>query len=180
MINTILIGTLSASAPLILWLIKFFGTKLTDMLADFLKKKTNNDYIANVIRRIDDTALRIVKSVYQEYVAGLKKQKASLNKDERETALDMALEKLKSYLGPKGLEEIGDVFGFDIKALIRRRMARRGGWRRRSRSSHHQHQHRVGGDQPAGDGEPGVVSKFRHGGSPRRASSRSCRFLARS
>ncbi len=102
-----------AVGPLCLWLLKYFGQKATDLIGNYVEQKTHNETIASAIKRVDDAALRIVKSVYMTYVDNIKMaQGRSLTQDERVKAKDMALDKLQSYLGSAGLSELTQIFGF--------------------------------------------------------------------
>jgi hypothetical protein len=113
MTATILHSVLVALAPLALWLLKHFGQKLTGMLADYLNRKTGNEILGNLIKRIDDSAMRVVKSVYMTYVEAIKKEgDGVLSPEQQLRAKKMALDKLKSYLGPTGLEELSKIFNF--------------------------------------------------------------------
>lgn len=109
-INTFLISL----APLFLWLFKRIAQNLSDKLGAFVEQKSKSQYWADTIKRVDDAAYRIVKSVYMTYVKTIKKQKGrSLNEDEKQRAKKMALAKLKSYLGAAGIKEIATIFAFD-------------------------------------------------------------------
>lgn len=108
LINTLIL----ALGPIGLWLIKHFGEKATDSFGNYLEAKTENNYLGEFIKRIDDSALRVVKSVYMSYVENIKKTEGrSLTPEEQEQAKSAALEKLKSYLGAAGLQEISTLLG---------------------------------------------------------------------
>lgn len=112
MFMTILNGILIALGPLMLWLLKIACQKLSDKLGNYVQQKTNNEQLGAFIKRIDDTALRIVKSVYMTYIAALKKEGGQLTPEEQQKAKQLAVNKLKSYLGAQGLEELANIFGY--------------------------------------------------------------------
>ena len=117
MMNTALLGLLG---PLFLWVFKKAAGKITDIIGNFLEKKTQSQYVGDTIKRLDETAMRVVKSVYQSYVSGLKNErKGRLTADEKNNAMNLALAKLKSYLGPKGLEEVKKIFNLKDGAIDR-------------------------------------------------------------
>lgn len=105
-------GFLIALGPLFLWLLKIGTQKLTDKLANYVQQKTNNEQLGDFIKRIDDTALRIVKSVYMSYVEAIKKSGSQLTAEDQQKAKQLAVEKLKSYLGAPGIEELANIFGY--------------------------------------------------------------------
>lgn len=109
---TILNGFLIALGPLFLWLLKIAAQKLTDKLGDYVQQKTSNEQLGGFIKRVDDTALRVVKSVYMSYVDAIKKQGGQLTPEEQQKAKQLAVEKLKSYLGAPGIEELANIFGY--------------------------------------------------------------------
>jgi hypothetical protein len=97
------------------WVIMTFGaailSALTGILAkafQFLAEKVKIQKISSIIGRIDDLAIRVVGDVHQTYVKSIKASNADgkLTEEEKELAKKMALDKLKSYLGPKGLGEL--------------------------------------------------------------------------
>ena len=113
MATTIINGLLIALGPLFLWLLKWGLSKLTEVLADYTQKKTNNDTLVTFIKRVDDAAMRVVKSVYMTYVDAIKtKEGRALTEEEKQRAKDLALDKLKSYLGASGLDELATIFGY--------------------------------------------------------------------
>ncbi|MEI6806741.1 MAG: hypothetical protein WCK49_09600 [Myxococcaceae bacterium] len=109
---TILNGFLIALGPLFLWLLKIGTQKLTDKLGDYVQQKTSNEQLGAFIKRIDDTALRIVKSVYMTYIDAIKKQSGQLTPEEQQKAKQLAVDKLKSYLGASGIQELANIFGY--------------------------------------------------------------------
>jgi hypothetical protein len=111
--TTIFNGVLIALGPLLLWLLKWGMSKLTTILGDYVEKKTSNETIVTFIKRVDVAAMRVVKSVYMTYVEAIKTdQGRTLTEEERQRAKGLALDKLKSYLGPAGLEELATIFGY--------------------------------------------------------------------
>ncbi len=112
MFSTIANVILVASGPLVLWGIKYFGQKITNLLADYVQSKTQNESLVNIVKRTDEAAMRIVKSVYMTYVDAIKKNSGALTDEEKAHAKNLAIDKLKSYLGSAGLEELANIFGY--------------------------------------------------------------------
>jgi hypothetical protein len=113
MATTIFNGILIALGPLLLWLLKWGLSKLTGVLADYAEKKTSNETLVTFIKRVDDAAMRVVKSVYMTYVDAIKtKEGRALTEEEKQRAKNLALDKLKSYLGASGLDELATIFGY--------------------------------------------------------------------
>ena len=81
-------------------------------MGDYVQQKTSNEQLGNFIKRTDDAALRIVKSVYQSYIDGIKQKGGKLTPEEQQNAKNLAIDKLKPYLGAPGLEELSNIFGF--------------------------------------------------------------------
>ena len=112
---TLFNGLLVALGPLALWLLKHFSQKLTDMLSSYVQHKTNSEAAGTFIKRLDEAAMRIVKTVYMTYVEAIKKGSGGkLTDEEQRRAKSLALDKLKSYLGPAGLEELAQIFNFSM------------------------------------------------------------------
>ena len=112
MLTAIINTCLIALGPLFLWLLKIFAQKLTDKLSDYVQQKTNSEQLGTFIKRIDDVSFKIVKSVYMTYIEAIKKNGGALTPEERVQAKKLAMDKLKSYLGPAGLEELSNIFAF--------------------------------------------------------------------
>jgi len=105
--STFFTGLMVACGPIFLLLLKFFGTKLMDMLGNWLQVKTKSETFGHFVRRIDDVAFKVVKTVYNTYVQAIqKKEGRKLTAEEKKTAKELAVNKLKSYLGPTGLKEL--------------------------------------------------------------------------
>ena len=105
--STFFSGLLVACGPIFLLLLKFFGTKLMDMLGNWLEVKTKSESFGHFIKRIDDAAYKIVKTVYNTYIQAIqKKEGRKLTDAEKANAKKLAMDKLKSYLGPTGLKEL--------------------------------------------------------------------------
>lgn len=81
-------------------------------LGDYVTSRIHNESVAACVRRLDDLALRVVKDVYQSYVAPLKDGDA-WDTNSQMRAKESALRAMRSYLGPKGLQELEKVFGLD-------------------------------------------------------------------
>ena len=117
MMTTILNTVLIALGPLFLWLLKIVAQKLTDKLGDYVQQKTSSEQLGNFIKRVDDVSYKIVKSVYMTYVDAIKQNGGNLTDEEKSKAKQLALDKLKSYLGPAGLGELSNIFSFSQTEL---------------------------------------------------------------
>lgn len=86
-------------------------TTLTAVLAklfQYLSGKVKSGKVSDIIMRVDDLAIKVVSDVHQTYVKEIIKAKSDgvLTKDEQGTAKKKAIEALRLYLGPKGLNEL--------------------------------------------------------------------------
>jgi hypothetical protein len=72
----------------------------------WINANVRNTYLQNVLLRVDDLALTVVKEVQQTMDGA--------SGDQKKTA---ALETLRSHLGPKGLAEVMHVLGLDDGGL---------------------------------------------------------------
>jgi len=83
-------------------------------------KKVGNDYAAGVMVRAGEAVQRAVLEVQQTFVAEAKDRNGDgkLSAAERKQAAAMAAAKAKSYLGSKGLKELGKIFGLDLDSFF--------------------------------------------------------------
>lgn len=88
-------------------------------LTTFIHGKVKNEYLEGVLLRLDDAVLTVVKDLEQTIVREIKRASADgkIPVEERRRIKDMALAKLKSYLGPKGLQLLVKVLGLSGSAL---------------------------------------------------------------
>lgn len=87
--------------------------------AGWLGTKTKNEYLQGLMLRLNEGVFTAVKGVQQSYVDAIKRGRADghLSDVEKKAAVNQALGSLKSYLGPKGLDELGKVLGLDGLAV---------------------------------------------------------------
>ena len=95
------------------------GGDLLGKLTDYIASKIKNQQIADMVRRVDEAALKAVKLTYQAYVGPIKKEGASLNDQEKAMAKELAKAEIKDYLGPKGIREALEILGLDKEKLDR-------------------------------------------------------------
>ena len=88
-------------------------------LAQYITAHVKNTYLKNALVRLDDAVFSAVKELEQPVVAEAK----ATNSDGKLTAADRdrikraAMDKVKSYLGMKGLAEIGTILGLSPEGL---------------------------------------------------------------
>ncbi len=76
-------------------------------LVGLIKRK----YAYEIVDRVGELAYHVVREVWQVYVEELKAQ-GKFDKEAQAEAKKMAIVKLKSYLGPKGVEMLVWLFGY--------------------------------------------------------------------
>ena len=82
------------------------------IIVGLVKRKVAHD----VVDRVGEFAIYVVQEVYQTYVEDLKKQ-GDFTKEAQVEALKIGVEKLRAYIGPKGLQVLVWLFGYSDKAL---------------------------------------------------------------
>ena len=70
----------------------------------------------DIVDRLGELAVHVVRYVWQTYVEELKAQ-GEFNTEAQKVALGLALERLRSDLGPKGLQAVAWLFGFNDSEL---------------------------------------------------------------
>lgn len=108
----------NALAPLVLALLGWLLTTL----AMYVRQRTaamKNQYLAGVLERLDDAVETAVREASQTLVDDMRKAAAdgTISKDEAREARDHALGKLKAYMGPKGVAELGRVMALDVGGI---------------------------------------------------------------
>lgn len=83
----------------------------------WLVGKIKNDRLKNIVGKVDDLALLVVRSTYQAYVKPLQTAGAWTPSKHIE-AKQAAIAELKSYLGPKGLVELQKVIDGDLASFL--------------------------------------------------------------
>lgn len=89
-------------------------------LAKLSAGKIKSEYWSRVTTKLFELSIRVVRSVFVAYVEPLKAaQGGKLTDEQKATAKQKGLDALKSYLGMKGIKEIGKVFATDkIEELL--------------------------------------------------------------
>ncbi|HEX2873071.1 MAG TPA: hypothetical protein VHP33_17535 [Polyangiaceae bacterium] len=106
-----------ALSPLLLAALSWLSLQV----AAFIKTRVQNDRLRGVLERVDDAVLVAVREIEQVYVSRLKNASADgeLTADERKDAKDAAVTAARSYLGVRGLVELGKVLGISIDDVDR-------------------------------------------------------------
>lgn len=85
-------------------------------LPEWVKAKVKNESVEGVLMRLTTLAFTVVQEVQQTFVSNL----TSPTPEQLKEARDKALAALKTYLGPKGLEELKKVLGLDGDTAVER------------------------------------------------------------
>ncbi|MFZ5892531.1 MAG: hypothetical protein ACOY0T_15835 [Myxococcota bacterium] len=90
-------------------------------IAQLVDAKVKNEHVAGVLHRLDDAVTVAVREVEQVVVTELKAARSDgiLNPDERLRVKGAALAAARSYIGFKGLLEIGKILGLKTDELDR-------------------------------------------------------------
>jgi hypothetical protein len=106
-----LANTIHAFSPLLLAALSWLSLRV----AALINAKVKNERLHSVLSRLDDAVFVAVREVEQVFVSLLKtaSQDGSLTADERRQAKEAALQAARSYLGPRGLAELGKVLGMN-------------------------------------------------------------------
>lgn len=114
--DTILPKLLEAVLPLLGLLASWGAVELTKLI----KAKTKNEALAGALTRLNDVVFGVVKELNQTIVAGLKDANADgkVTKEEADQIKANALAKVKSYIGPKGIDEILFVLGLKDESAL--------------------------------------------------------------
>ena len=87
--------------------------------AGAVDQKVKNEYANDVLKRFGALVATVVKEVQQTVVDELKSSD-KWTKETAKEAKDAALNKLKEYLGVKGLKEVMDILGVSDGSLLDR------------------------------------------------------------
>jgi hypothetical protein len=82
-----------------------------------ITEKVKNTRLAGILERLGNFAFQVVGELNQTVVDVLKKD-GKWNKEEAEKVKQLALDKLKSYLGPEGIKEAMAILGIDNATLL--------------------------------------------------------------
>lgn len=94
---------------------------LSLQVAAFINTHVRNERLRGVLARVDDAVLVAVREIEQLYVSRLKNASADgeLTADERKDAKEAAVAAARSYLGARGLVELGKVLGIPLDDVDR-------------------------------------------------------------
>lgn len=98
------IQAIQALSPLLLALISWGALKL----ANLIQAKVKNEKVQGMLLRLDYAAEAAVKEVQQTFISNLDPSKP---KESMKQAKEMALQSLKNFMGPKGIEELAKILG---------------------------------------------------------------------
>ncbi|MFZ5895044.1 MAG: hypothetical protein ACOY0T_28550 [Myxococcota bacterium] len=106
-----------ALSPVFLAILSWLSLRV----AQFINAKVKNEHVAGVLHRLDDAVAVAVRQVEQVIVAELKAASSDgiLNAEERIRVKGAALAAARSYIGFKGLLEIGKILGLKRDELDR-------------------------------------------------------------
>lgn len=90
-------------------------TYLSKLLVNLIGQKIKNEEVKGILQRLDAISFDVIKELMQVSVDAAKKKadEGGLPKEVAEAAGKAALDKIKSYLGPDGLEKLKAVLGFN-------------------------------------------------------------------
>jgi hypothetical protein len=114
-----LANRLEALSPVLLAALSWLSLRV----AALINAKVKNERLHGILARLDDAVFMAVREVEQVFVSMLKtaSEDGVLTADERQQAKDAALQAARSYLGARGLAELGKVLGMqqdDVDRVI--------------------------------------------------------------
>lgn len=112
-LNKLWLILLIAGGGVLTVVISLVGLKYRAWIAE----KVKNARIAGVLERLGNFAFQVVAELNQTIVAQLKKD-GKWNAEEAAKVKQMAVDKLKSYLGAEGLKEAMTILGIDNATLL--------------------------------------------------------------
>jgi hypothetical protein len=112
-------NTIHALSPLFVAALSWLSLRV----AALINAKVKNERLHGILSRLDDAVFAAVREVEQVYVSMLKtaSEDGALTAEERRQAKDAALQAARTYLGPRGLTELGTVLGMvedDVDRVI--------------------------------------------------------------
>jgi hypothetical protein len=113
----ITLALLQGVSPLLVAALTWVAAKL----AAYIRSKVENEYLRGVLVRLDEAVITAVKDLQQTTVAEIKKASADgkIDHEEKASIKAAALSNVKSYLGMRGVETLGEVLGLSEGALDR-------------------------------------------------------------
>lgn len=112
-LNNLWFVILVSSGGVLALALAFVAVKYRALIAE----KVKNVRLSGVLERLGNFAFQVVGELNQTVVDQLKKD-GKWNKEEAEKVKQMALDKLKSYIGPAGLAEAMAILGIDNATLL--------------------------------------------------------------
>jgi hypothetical protein len=90
-------------------------------LAQWINARVRNEYLRGVLVRLDDAVLGVVREVHQVTVDALKAATidGKLPPVARESVKQVALNAIKSHLGPRGMNDVERVLGLKADSVDR-------------------------------------------------------------
>ena len=104
-----------AIAPVLIAALSYLSMKA----AQLLQAKVKNEYLRGVLTRLDDALYTAVLEVQQVVVDRIKAESGKLDEAARARIKAAALDAVRAYFGPKGLEQVGRVLGITPTNLER-------------------------------------------------------------
>ena len=84
--------------------------------ASWIKEKIKSARVEGILLRLGDAVFKVVREL-QQTVVDKAKAEGEWNKEKAEEVKKAAIDKLKEYLGPKGIAEALAVLGLDLPGL---------------------------------------------------------------
>jgi len=102
-------------SPVLLAALTWAATKL----AMYIQARIQNEYLRNVLVRLEDAVFTAVKDLQQSVVEEVKAASADgkISDDEKKRIKEKAIASIKAHIGTKGLSEVAKVLGLDSGAL---------------------------------------------------------------
>ena len=114
-IHTLALKAFEILSPLILLLLAWIAARL----ATLIRAKTKNEYLRGTLLRLEDAVVAVVKELQQTVVNAIKRASADgvITPAEKEEIKKAAFDKIRSYLGMRGLSDLGRILGLDGAAV---------------------------------------------------------------
>lgn len=84
--------------------------------ASWIKEKVKSARVEGILLRLGDAVFKVVREL-QQTVVDKAKVDGKWNQEKAEEVKKAAIEKIKEYLGPKGIQEALAILGLDIPGL---------------------------------------------------------------
>ena len=113
-LNNIWLMVLIGAGSIVTVVLALLGLKYRAWIAE----KVKNARVAGVLERLGNFAFTVVAELNQTVVDQLKKD-GKWNAEEAAKVKQLALDKLKSYIGAAGLKEAMEILGLDNETLLK-------------------------------------------------------------